>query len=286
MRSNLVNAGLICEGGGMRGIYVAGVLEFFMEKGIIFSSCYGVSAGSCHLASYISGQRGRAYRVAIDHLKERDYCSAYSLVKTGDLFGADYCYNRIPNELNPYDYDAADRYPGKVYAVATDIVTGRPAYFRMTNMRRDLLAVRASSSLPMVSKNVVINGREYLDGGMSDSVPIIRSVHDGNEKNVVILTRPAGYRKKPTSNMQVVRAMYKDYPKLVEDMEKRHIRYNRTMEYLEKEEAEGRAFVFRPELLVKIDRIEKNEKKLKLLYMQGYYDAAQNYEKMMKFLQE
>lgn len=280
----MIDAGLILEGGGMRGIYTAGVLDFLMEKEMVFANCYGVSAGACHLASYISNQVGRAFNVNVKYLKDKDYCSIYSLITTGDMFGADFCYNRIPNELDPYDYETAENYPGNAYAVATDIVTGRPAYFRMKDMHKDILAVRASSSLPIISKNVVINGREYLDGGLSDSIPIIRSVHDGNKKNVVILTRPAGYRKEPAKNLQIIRMKYKEYPRLIEDMEKRHLRYNRTLSFLEKEEAEGRAFVFRPKPLIKLDRIEKNEQKLRMLYVQGYYDATQNYEALMNFL--
>lgn len=280
----MIQAGLVLEGGGMRGVYTAGILDFFMEKELQFSSCYGVSAGAVHLASYMSGQKGRALKISIDYLDDRDYCSPYSLFKTGDLFGVDMCYNRIPNELNIYDYEAFNRYPGKGYAVVTNIETGRPEYIELKDMYHDITAIRASASLPLVSRNVEIGGKQYLDGGMSDSIPIRRSIKDGNQKNVVILTRPYGYRKKPSSQMALIRAKYKKYPKLVEDMEKRHIRYNKTLKLVEKEEMEGRAFVFRPEPLVKIDRIEKDPKKLKILYLQGYHDAAINYDLMKKFL--
>lgn len=284
MEKMLIHAGLICEGGGMRGMYTAGVLDYFMEKGLQFTSCYGVSAGIVQLASYISWQPERAMQVVLDNIRRKEYCSVESLLTTGDMFGADYCYRKIPEEINPYDYEAAAGYPGKAYAVATNLVTGRPAYFRLQDMHRDLIAVRASASLPLISQNVMINGVPYLDGGMSDSIPIIRSVHDGNQKNVVILTRPSGYRKKPSSSLPLVRAKYKKYPKFVEDLEKRHLRYNATLAYLEKEEREGRAFVLRPELLMKIGRIEKDQRKLKLLYMQGYCDAARYYPALKEFL--
>lgn len=280
----MIDAGLVLEGGGMRGIYSAGVLDFFMEKGMQFASCYGVSAGACHLASYMSGQKGRALKISLDYLDDRDYCSPYSLFKTGDLFGVDMCYNRIPNELNVYDYEAFKKYPGKGYAVVTNIETGRPEYIELKDMYRDIIAIRASASLPLVSRNVEINGKLYLDGGMSDSIPIRRAQKDGFQKNVVVLTRPLGYRKKPISNLQLFRMKYKDYPKVVEDMALRHVRYNKTLRYLEKEEAEGRVFVFRPESLVKIGRIEKDVRKLKVLYLQGYHDAAMNYEALMQFL--
>lgn len=282
----MYEAGLVLEGGGMRGLYTAGVLDFFIEKKMQFEMCYGVSAGACHLVSYMSGQKGRAYRVSVDYLNDKNYCSAYSLLKTGDLFNVDMCYNQIPNELDPYDYEAGEKYPGKGIVVVTDIETGRPKYVELKDMRRDIIAIRASASLPLVSRNVEINGRKYLDGGMADSIPIRKSLRDGNLKNVVILTRPEGYRKKPTSNMSLMRAKYKDYPGVVRDMERRHIVYNKTLDFVENEEKAGRAFVFRPENLIKIDRIEKDPKKLRILYLQGYYDAATRYKELKDFLEK
>ncbi|MCQ2541924.1 MAG: patatin family protein [Lachnospiraceae bacterium] len=282
----MYEAGLVLEGGGMRGLYTAGVLDFFIEKKLAFSSCYGVSAGACHLASYMSGQRGRAYRISVDYLDDKNYCSAYSLLKTGDLFNVDMCYNQIPNELDPFDYEAAEKYPGRGVVVVTDIKSGQAKYVELKNMRRDLVAIRASASLPLVSRNVEINGKMYLDGGMSDSIPIRKSLRDGNLKNIVVLTRPDGYRKKPTSNMAIMRAKYKDYPGVVRDMENRHIVYNKSLDFVKREEKAGRAFVFRPENLIKIERIEKDPKKLRVLYLQGYYDAATRYKEMKKFLEE
>lgn len=280
----MYDAGLVLEGGGMRGLYTAGVLDFFIEKKLQFAMCYGVSAGACHLVSYMSNQKGRAYRVSVDYLKDKNYCSTYSLLKTGDLFNVDMCYNQIPNELDPYDYEAGAKYPGKGIVVVTDIESGKARYVHVKDLRKDIIAIRASASLPLVSRNVEINGRMYLDGGMSDSIPIKKSMRDGNVKNVVILTRPEGYRKKPTSNMSLMRAKYKDYPGVVRDMEQRHIVYNKTLDFVAKEETAGRAFVFRPENLVKIDRIEKDPKKLRVLYLQGYYDAATRYKELRSFL--
>lgn len=281
----MYKAGLILEGGGMRGLYTVGVLDFFMEKGIKFSSIYGVSAGACHMVSYMAGQKGRAYRVSTNYLKDKEYCSFNSLVKTGDLFGVDMCYRRIPEELDVFDYEAFNRYEGKGYAVTTDIVTGKPEYMELREMHQDIDKVRASASLPLVSRPVEIDGRKYLDGGMSDSIPVRRSVKDGNEKNVVILTRPAGYRKKP-SNVALMKAKYKDAPGIVHAMKNRHKRYNRTLDYIEKLEMDGGAFVFRPEPIVKIDRIEKNVNKLKVLYLQGYHDASINYELLKEYLEK
>ena len=137
-----------------------------------------------------------------------------------------------------------------------------------------------------MSRAVKIGGREYLDGGMADSIPIKKSIHDGHDKNVIILTRPYGYRKKPSSNMELIKMMYRKYPGLVEDMKYRHVRYNRALDYVEELEREGKAFVFRPEPLIKIDRIEKDPNKLKILYLQGYHDASINYKLMKEFLEK
>ena len=186
----MINAGLILEGGGMRGAYTAGVLDYFMENGMQFSECYGVSAGACHLCSYMSDQAGRALRISINYLDDKNYCSTHSLLTTGDLFNVEMCYDTIPNKLDIFDYDAADRYPGNCYAVVTNLETGRAEYLPLKNMRRDLTAVQASASLPLVSKNVEFNGKVYLDGGMADSIPIRQSIRSGNKKNIVVLTRP------------------------------------------------------------------------------------------------
>ncbi|MBR6344482.1 MAG: patatin family protein, partial [Lachnospiraceae bacterium] len=207
------------------------------------------------------------------------------LIKTGDLFNVKMCYDTIPNELDPFDYDAFNRCEGKGHVVVTDVVTGRPRYIRLNEIRRDLVAVQASASLPIVSRTVKIGGREYLDGGMADSIPIRKSIHDGHDKNIIVLTRPLGYEKKPTSSMGLIKFIYRNYPGLVDDMKKRHIRYNRTLEYIEQLEADGKVFVFRPESIIKIDRIEKDVKKLKVLYLQGYHDAAINYKLMKEYLE-
>lgn len=280
----MYQAGLVLEGGGMRGMYTCGVLEFFLEKGIEFSHCYGVSAGSCHLCSYLSKQKKRGYRVGVDYLKDKEYCSIYSLLKTGDLFHADYCYNRIPNELNPYDYETFDKYEGKAYAVATDIETGEAAYLHLQDLRKDMRAIQASSSLPLVSNNVEIDGHLYLDGGISDGIPIGKSIQDGNTKNIVILTKAEGYRRKPSSALWLTRMWYRKYPKVYELMKNRHITYNRTLDYLEELKADGRALVFRPQIDLGIKRIEKDKEKLTALYELGYQDAQKRYEELLAYL--
>lgn len=282
----LYQAGLVLEGGGMRGIYTAGVLEYFLEQNLEWKECYGVSAGAAHLCSYISKQKGRAYHVGVDYLDNRDYCSMKSLLKTGDLFGVKMCYYDIPQRLNPYDYETALRYPGKVYAVVTNIETGKAEYIRLKDMQKDIIAVRASASLPLVARNVEINGHFYLDGGIADSIPIQKSILSGNRKNIVVLTKEVGYRRKPSSHLGLVRLRYLKYPKVYELMRDRHIHYNNTMEYLKNQVKNGQAFVIQPKEDIGVARIEKDNQKLRRLYESGYQDARDCYDGMMAYLND
>lgn len=282
----MYRAGLVLEGGGMRGMYTCGVLEFFLEKGIQFSHCYGVSAGACHLCSFLSEQKGRAYRVGVDYLNCKDYCSLSSLLRTGDLFNNDFCYDLIPNYLNPYDYEAFNRYEGKAYAVVTNIKSGEPEYIQLKDMKTDIQAVRASSSLPLVSRNVKIGDKLYLDGGISDGIPVRKSVLDGNRKNIVILTKAEGYRRQPTSALSLIRLAYWRYPKVYELMKNRHITYNRTLDYLEELKNSGKALVFRPKIDNGVKRLEKDKEKLTALYEMGYRDAQERYEEILNYLKD
>ena len=283
----MVECGLVLEGGGMKGMYTAGVLEYFMEKDLYFRNCYGVSAGACHLCSYISKQKKRAYRVALNYLKDKHYCSVQSLLTTGDLFNADMCYNQIPNKLDPYDYKTAVKYEGNAYAVVTNIRTGKPEYMPMREMHKDTIAVRASASLPLVSRNVKSGNEYYLDGGIADAVPIRRAIADGNRKNVVILTKEVGYVRKQVSPamLNVIKLKYAKYPKVYELTANRYVRYNETLQFLDDEEKAGRAFVIRPLRANDIGRIEKDREKLEILYQMGYRDAKKCYAELMQFLE-
>lgn len=281
----MYQAGLVLEGGGMKGIYTAGVLDFFMDQNIEFSSCYGVSAGACHLCSYLSRQRGRAYDISVDYLDDAHYCSARNVLTTGDLFGVKMCYDDIPNVLNPYDYDAFNAYQGRAYAVATNIETGQAEYLRLKDMHKDIIAVRASASLPLVSRNVKIGDKLYLDGGLSDSVPIMHSIVDGNRKNIVVLTKETGYRRKPSGHLGLVKVRYARYPKVYELMANRHVAYNRMLDYLDALTANGQAFVIRPKRASGIGRIEKDKEKLRLLYEEGYADARECFKDMLRYLE-
>lgn len=280
----MYNAGLILEGGGMKGIYTAGVLDFFLDKEIDFSSCYGVSAGACHLCSFLSRQKKRAYRVGVNYLDNKKYCGAYNLLTTGDLFGVNMCYDLIPNYLDPYDFDTFNKYEGKAYAVATNIRTGKAEYLQLRDMHEDIVAVRASSSMPLVSRNVKIGNDLYLDGGIADSIPIARSIADGNEKNVVVMTKEVGFRREPASQLALIKLRYAAYPKVYELMKQRHIAYNATLDYLEEQSSKGKAFVIRPKKKSSVGRVEKDKKKLEALYEEGYRDAEDCYVELLEYL--
>ncbi|MCM1567854.1 MAG: patatin family protein [Roseburia sp.] len=283
----MYQAGLVLEGGGMKGLYTAGVLDFFLEKGIEFSNVYGVSAGACHMCSYLSKQKGRARDISIDYLDSKHYCGKESLLFTGDFFNVEMCYHLIPDYLYPYDNEAFMAYGGKAYSVVTNIVTGRAEYLRVRDMKEDIDMIRASASLPLVSRNVKIKGNYYLDGGISDAIPLQKSVMDGNRKNVVIMTKEEGFLRKPVDQAQLalIKARYLRYPKVAEMMADRHIRYNETVEYLYRLQQNGQAFILRPKKKSEVGRIEKDKEKLLALYQEGYEDAAACQEELLSYLQ-
>lgn len=282
----MYQAGLVLEGGGMKGVYTAGVLDLFLDKNLEFSSVYGVSAGACNMCSYISKQRGRALDVNIDYLDSKRYCSVESMLLSGDLFNVNTCYNLIPNYLNPIDNETFMAYEGKAYAVVTNLITGRPEYLRVRDSVKDIDKVRASSSLPLVSRTVRINGRPYLDGGLSDSIPIHKSIRDGNRKNVIIMTKETGYRRKQIDSGQLalIKVRYAKYPRVAQIMAERHIMYNECLDFIERKEKEGEIFVIRPQHPNDVRRIERDKARMKALYDQGYEEAEALYEDLMQYL--
>lgn len=282
----MVEVGLVVEGGGMRGIYTAGVLDFFMDKNLYFDDCYAVSAGACHVTSYLSKQKGRSAKITLDYIGDKRYCSINSLIKTGDMFGAEMIYDIIPNKLDLYDYDTFNKFKGNFYSVVTNCKTGKAEYIKIEDMKKDIIAVRASSSLPLLARIVKIDGEEYLDGGITDSIPIKKSIEDNHEKNVVILTRDKNYRKSKPGFISLLKMKYKKYPNLIKALENRYKMYNNTLDFLEEKRKENKVFIIQPKEPVNISRVEKNKDKLKVLYDQGYNDAKEKYEELIKFLNE
>lgn len=280
---NWIEGALVLEGGGMRGAYTAGALDFLLEKQMFFSRCYGVSAGACHCASYLSNQKGRAFRVTVDYLDDPSYASMKSLAKTGDFFGVDMVYRKIPDELDPYDYEAFGRYPGRFFVVVTNCQTGKAEYLPIQNMKKEIMRLRASSSLPFFARVVNLNGTPYLDGGISDSIPMQKAFDDGAKKALVILTRDETYRKKPMRGAKALSFFYGRYPALCADMKERWKHYNHQLEKIQEAEEAGRALVIRPKKPVQLKRLEKNKEKLTQLYWQGYEDMAEKEAALREF---
>lgn len=281
----MYQAGLVLEGGAMKGVYTAGVLDFFLDAGIDFAKCYGVSAGACSLCSYLSKQRGRAFATMTDYLKDKHYWGIRSLLRTGDLFNVQMCYRDIPEKLNPFDYEAFHQNPSRGYAVVTNIETGFAEYLPLQEMHRDIEAVRASASMPFVSRNVEIGGKVYLDGGLADSIPILHAVTDGCRKNVVVMTKEEGYWRSPQRHIGAARLKYANYPKVYELMKNRHNSYNETLNYIYKQVEEGTVFLIQPHHKSGVGRTEKDAGKLRALYEEGYEEAAARKDELLSFLQ-
>ncbi len=280
----MFDAGLILEGGGMKGVYTAGVLDFLLDKGIEFKNIYGVSAGACTMCSFVSKQRGRGRDTFVDYVGLDGYMSYKSLIKTGDIFNSKFSYELVPKYLNPFDYETYASFEGNAYAVVTNIETGKAEYIPVRDMEKEIDYIRASSSLPLVSKNVRIGDKLYLDGGIADSIPIRKSESDGNVKNVVVMTKPVGYRRDPEKMLKLIKIRYARYPQVYELMKNRHITYNETLDYVEKEAESGKIFLIRPKEDSHIDRMEKDRDKLEALYEQGYGEASELYEELVAYL--
>lgn len=275
---------LVLEGGGMRGAYTAGVLDYLMEKGVSFDSIYGVSAGALTGANFKAGQVGRGLRTFAAYLHDERYAGPQHLLKTGDWFNIDFSYNKIPNELDPADYDTFNASPVNFYSVVSNVETGKAEYIRITDLKQQMDLVRASATLPLLSNIVEIDGKKYLDGGSCDSIPLKKSMVDGHSKNLVVLTQHRGFTKKPSANRYACRLMYKKYPNYVKAMDNRHNMYNRQLKLVYEMEKQGKAFVIQPAAKVEVSRLEKNPARLVELYHQGKMDAASCYERLVEYL--
>ena len=266
--------GLVLEGGGMRGLYTCGVLDRLHESHWYPDFCIGVSAGACNAASYLSDQYGRARRVIVDNIENPRYLGMRNYLKTGSMFGMDFIFKEIPEKLDPFDYAAFGRNPVEFLVGVTDVETGLPAYYGKEAMRRGTTLLRASSSLPVFSPIVNFRGHKYLDGGTSDPIPVRKAIEAGCDRLIVVLTRPAGYRKQPESGRAVYRYLYRRYPAMIDCIERRHIVYNDELDYVAELEAAGTALVLRPPAEIPIGRFEKRRAVLDALYEAGHRDAG------------
>lgn len=278
------SVGLVLEGGGMRGVFTAGVLDFFLDHSLEFDDCVAVSAGACHAVSYLSKQRGRAYDVAVDYLDDWHYCSVRNRIFTGSLFGMKMLFERIPRELNHLDYDTFRKKHTRFSAVVTNCLNGEAELLPVDDAELDLIHVQASSSLPLLTQMTWINGMPYLDGGIVDSIPLRYSITHGNTKHVVVMTQPEGFVRQPMEFLWLMRVYYARYPKLVEALAQRHLRYNESVDLVREQEAAGNTFVIRPDADLGVHRIDKDKNKLRATYLRGYDKAKSVMPELLKFL--
>lgn len=281
-----MKTGLVLEGGAMRGMFTCGVTDLMMEEGFTFDGIIGVSAGAAFGSNIKSGQAGRAIRYNTRFSRDPRYCGFRSLIKTGDFYGVDFCYREIPEKYDPFDNEAFCASPTEFYVVATDIETGEAVYHRCdTGVGEDLAWIRASASMPLASRIVEAGGRKLLDGGVTDSVPLEYFNSIGYEKNVVVLTRPRGYQKKPGKTAALMKAVYRKYPKLIEAYKRRHEVYNRTLEKIFESEKRGDTFVICPREPLLIDRVERDPDVLMRVYSNGKDTCRELLPKLREFME-
>lgn len=281
---NNKNTGLVLEGGAMRGLFTAGVIDVLMENGIAFPAFVGVSAGAAFGCNYKSRQIGRALRYNKRFCRDPRYCSFRSLFKTGDVFGAQFCYHEVPNTLDPFDGKAFNENPMAFYLVASDVETGKPFYKRLD--RADDTAyewIRASASMPIVSRVVELDGKKFLDGGVTDSIPLA-FMERQYDRNVVVLTRPRDYQKQPASKLWLYRLTLRKYPNMLRAVRERHLMYNEQRAHVFAQEKAGKAFVICPDKPLEVGRMEHDPEQLQKAYDTGRQTALRQLGALKRFM--
>ena len=280
-----MKTGIVVEGGGMRGIYGAGVLDVLLENDIKADGLIGVSAGAIHGCSFVSGQKGRSIRYNLKYSRDPRYMSMRSLIRTGDMFGIDFCYRELPETLGPFDNETFESSSTEYYVTCTDVETGQPVYHRCPSLRGDRIDwVRASASMPLASRIVELDGKKLLDGGVADSIPVMAFRKMGFKKDLVILTRPEGYRKKQNPMLPLIRRAYREYPEFVETAASRHLVYNRELDEISRLEREGEILVIRPSRRIKISRTERRPERIEQMYRLGREDAMKAFSGIKAFM--
>lgn len=278
--------GITMEGGASRTVFSCGVLDVLMEENIVADCFVGVSAGISFGISYLSGQHGRNYTLATEYMPKKKYMHPMHLLnpKNRSIYNLDYVFDEVPNKLLPFDYDALKRYPGKAFAVLTNVDTAEAEYHEIPRDDRKSIYLRASCALPMLFPIFTINGHRYMDGGIADSIPYKKAMAEGCDKNIVILTREASYRKRTDRATEIAARKFKKYPEFSAALMSRAERYNNANEELLKLEKEGRVFIFRPDSTEGIGRTESDAKVLASLYDKGYNQAKQRLGELKEYL--
>ena len=280
-----MKTGLIMEGGAMRGMFTAGVLDVLMENGLVTDGAIGVSAGAVFGCNYKSHQIGRVIRYNTEYCNDKRYASFKNLVKTGNLYSEQFCYHEVPEKLDPFNEAAFAASPMDFFVVCTDVKTGEPIYHKCRKGdAEDVLWMEASASMPLAAKIVKIGHYGLLDGGVADSIPVRFFESIGYKRNLIILTQPKGYVKKKNKFLPAIRAKYFRYPAFVEAVADRHERYNETLSYISMLEQAGKDYVIRPPIPLEIGAMERDPAQLRRVYETGRAVAQIQVEKIRDFL--
>lgn len=277
-----MSIGLVLEGGAMRGLYTAGVLDVFLDNNIKVDGIIGVSAGVLFGVNYLSKQKGRAIRYNKKFAKDKRYMGMRSFLTTGNIINRDFAYYEIPFKIDVFDEKTFEKSNTDFWATVTNIETGEAEYLKLNNVFEQMELLRATSAMPIVSEIIEIDGKKYLDGGVSDSIPVEKCKSMGYDKIIVVLTRTIEYRKKKASST-LAKIKYKEYPKLIEIMENRYKKYNETVEKIIDMENKKEIFVIRPSKDLKIKRIEKDVDKLQAMYDLGVSDCKKQLEDLKEY---
>lgn len=281
---DLTATSLVLEGGGFRGIYTSGVLDYFMEQGLYLPKVYGISAGALNALGYAAKQPGRNAQINFRFCHDKRYISVHNMLKYRCAFNLEFIFDTIPERYIPFDYSTFFSSPVQVSVGATNLLTGRCDFFGKDQMDKKLFPARASAALPLFSYIFYLNGVPYLDGGIACPIPIARSVRDGNKKHVIILTRNASFVRKPTSHMHLIRQVYRQYPNFIATEEKRHLIDRRQRSSCALLSKTGQAFVLQPKQPLTISAMRADEQSLRELYIQGYEEAKEAFPQLMEFL--
>jgi len=277
--------GLVLEGGAMRGMYTAGVLDVFLDNNIKVDGIIGVSAGALFGVNYVSKQRGRVLRYNKKYINDKRYMGIHSLLTTGNIINKDFAFNKIPLKLDKFDEETFSKSNIDFYLTVTNIETGKPEYIKIKNTNEQIEYFRATSAMPFVSKIVKIDNKKYLDGAFSDSIPVSKCIELGYDKIIVVLTRPKDYKKKKT-NKFIPQIRYFRYKNLINCINNRYKEYNNTLELIKDYEDKKQIFVIRPSKKINIKRIEKNINKIEEMYNLGISDANQLMSKLTEYLKQ
>ncbi|WP_419852585.1 patatin-like phospholipase family protein [Actinobacillus pleuropneumoniae] len=277
--------GLVLEGGAMRGMFTAGVLDVFLDENIHIDGAVTVSAGALFGINYPAKQRGRVLRYNLKYLNDKRYMGLHSLLTTGNIVNRDFAFYELPFTLDPFDQETFVQSQFDFWVTLTNVESGEAEYVKIRDAFTQMEALRATSAMPMVSKMVEIDGKKYLDGGIADSIPLQKCIELGYDKIIVILTRPLDYRKKPSSTA-LFKWFYRKYPKLIERWQNRYAEYNQAVERVIKLQEQQKIFVIRPSQTLAISRLEKDPNKVKAMYDLGVNDAMQLMPSLKRFLSE